>query len=121
MDTAHTCQSIVITCMDFRFQKYIEQWLAGNVGEKQYDRVAWAGGVFDLDGIMKQIDISTRLHHIKNVVLINHEDCGAYGQAGTKERHRADLRKAKKKVLSVHPDLAVDLCYVYLDGTFESL
>lgn len=117
----HTCNAIVVTCMDFRLQKFIEDWLAKNVGEKQYDRVSWAGGVYDLSGILKQIEVSNRLHHIKKVVLINHEDCGAYGQTGTPEKHATDLRSAKKEVMSKFPNLTCTTYYLHLDGRFEAI
>ncbi len=115
----HTCDAVVITCIDFRFQTFIEAWIQKNVGPNTYDRVSWAGGVIDLAGILKQIEISTRLHHTKKAILMNHEDCGAYGESGTAQKHREDLLEAKKQILSAHPDLTVDLYYVHLDGTFE--
>ena len=68
---------------------------------------------------MDQIDIAVRLHHIKKVVLINHEDCGAYGQEGTAEKHAQDLQNAKEKILIKFPDLAVEIYYLKLDGTFK--
>lgn len=117
----HTCSAIVVTCIDFRLQKYIEAWLTKHVGDHQYDRVAWAGGVIDLPGIIKQIEISSRLHHIKKVVLINHEDCGAYEVSGSPEKHARDLRNAKKEVEIKFPNLNVDTYYLHLDGTFEAI
>lgn len=117
----HTCDAIVVTCIDFRLQKYIEEWLVKNVGELQYDRVAWTGGVIDLPGILKQIEISNRLHHIQKVVLINHEDCGAYGATGTPEKHMQDLQNAKKEVAIKFPTLTVDTYYLHLDGMFEAI
>lgn len=117
----HTCPAIVVSCIDFRFQEFIEAWVQKNVGSSKYDRVSWAGGVFDLPGILKQIEISIRLHHTKKAILLNHEDCGAYGNAGTLEKHREDLLNAKKQILLLHPDMTVDLYYVHLDGTFEEI
>lgn len=118
---AHTTSTIVVTCIDFRFQTFIEAWLTKNVGPDNYDRVAWAGGVFDLPGILKQIDISVRLHHIAKVILMNHEDCGAYGSAGTPQKHREDLRGAQAKIHLLYPHLDVSLYYTHLDGTFEKI
>ena len=117
----HTCQALVVACIDFRFQKALAGWLDRNVGYGNYDRVGLAGGVKDWDAIAGQIDLSKRLHHIGRVILINHEDCGAYGEAGTFEKHSADLRKAKAEVLKKHPDVQVDLYYARLDGTVEAI
>lgn len=115
----HTAESIVVTCIDYRLQETINNWISQNFPPKTFDRVALAGGVKNLDAIMGQIDIAVRLHHIKKVVLINHEDCGAYGEAGTPQKHAEDLKAAKAKVNEVYPELEIDSYYLHLDGTFE--
>lgn len=117
----HSCEAVIITCIDFRFQEYINNWIAGNFSPKTFDRVAIAGGVFDFDYVSKQIEISKRLHHIKKVVLINHEDCGAYGGAGTAEKHAEDLKNAVEKIKQQYPDLTIETYYLHLDGTFEQV
>ena len=117
--TEHFCDAIVITCIDFRFQEGITNWLYKNLGNVEYDRVALAGGVFDFYTILKQVEISNRLHAIKKVVLMNHEDCGAYGKDGTYDRHRSDLGEAERKIEALFPNLDVETYYIHLDGTFE--
>jgi len=115
----HGAQSLVVTCMDFRLQEAINKWIDDHLSPKTFDRVAFAGGVKNLDAILTQIDIAARLHHIKKVVLINHEDCGAYGETGTLEKHAGDLKIAKAQVNETYPNLAVETYYLHLDNTFE--
>lgn len=117
----HLTDAIVISCIDFRFQKYVEEWLNDNLGQAKYDRVALAGGVFDFYSILKQVELSVKLHEIKKVVLINHEDCGAYGEAGTKERHETDLVDAEKKIEAIFPQVDVETYYLHLDGEMEEV
>ena len=117
----HVCDALVISCIDFRFQKYLHKWLDKNMDEKTYDYVGFAGSTKDLLTVMKQLDISVRLHHISQVILIHHEDCGAYGKESTKEKHTADLIKAKNTIIALYPDLKVDLLYLHLDGKFEKI
>lgn len=117
--STHTCDALVVCCIDFRFQKYIRDWLNTNMQEKTYDLVGFAGSTKSLDTIIGQLDISKRLHHVKEVVLIHHEDCGAYGAESTPERHTEDLNKAKNKILELYPDLQVSLYYLHLNGEFE--
>lgn len=117
----HSCEAVIVTCIDFRFQEYINKWIAENFALETFDRVAFAGGVKSLDTIMSQIDISYRLHHIKKVVLINHEDCGAYGEAGTPEKHAQDLKNAAVTITTQYPDLEVQTYYLHLDGISESI
>ena len=118
---SHVCDAMVVACIDFRFQKFIREWTDKELAGKSFDMVGFAGSTKDLDTVMNQIDISVRLHEIKKLVLIHHEECGAYGVESTPERHEADLKKAREAVLAKFPDLQVDLYYLKLDGTFESI
>ncbi|MDO8576919.1 MAG: hypothetical protein Q7R82_01110 [Candidatus Daviesbacteria bacterium] len=115
----HSCKAVIITCIDFRFQEFINNWIASNFPPKTFDRVAIAGGVFNFDYVSKQTEISKRLHHIKKVVLINHEDCEAYGEAGTPEKHSEDLKNAAEKIKQQYPDIFVETYYLHLNETFE--
>lgn len=118
---SHHAETIIVTCIDFRLQEAINNWISQNFAPKTFDRVAFAGGVKNLDIILGQIDIAVRLHHIKKVIFINHEDCGAYGEEGTPEKHTEDLSIAKSKVKELYPDLVVKTYYLHLDGTFEPI
>ena len=117
----HQAEGIVLTCIDFRLQEAINNWISQNFQPKTFDRVALAGGVKNLDTIMGQIEIAHKLHNVKKVVLINHEDCGAYRETGTPEKHAQDLRGAKAKVKKLYPDLVVETYYLHLDGSFEPI
>ena len=117
----HNAQGIVVTCIDFRLQEAINKWISENFTPRTFDRVALGGGVKNLDTILSQIEISVKLHHIKKAVLVNHENCGAYGETGTPEKHAEDLRNAKTKVKELYPDLEIETYYLHLDGTFEPI
>lgn len=117
----HICDAIVVCCIDFRFQKYIREWTDKNLKDKTYDLVGFAGSTKNLDTVMEQIDISVRLHEIKEVILIHHEECGAYGSESTPEKHAADLKLAKKQLEFKYSKLLTKLFYLHLDGTFEAI
>lgn len=118
---AHTCDVIVTTCIDFRFQGFIDKFIEEKFGNNNHDRVAWAGGVKDWDNVLNQIKISKRLHDIKEVVLINHEDCGAYGELGTPEKHAEDLKTAYGAIKNELSDVEIKTFYAKLDGSFEEI
>ncbi|OGM20527.1 hypothetical protein A2714_04015 [Candidatus Woesebacteria bacterium RIFCSPHIGHO2_01_FULL_38_9] len=118
---AHNCDAIIVSCIDFRFQKHIRNWLDKNFTNKTFDYVGFAGATKDLPTIMNQIDISVRLHSIKEVHLIHHEDCGAYGAESTPERHAEDLRKARDEINNKYPGLVVKIYYLLLDGEFAEV
>ncbi len=117
----HTCEAVVIHCIDFRLQHYLNDWLTKRFGNKNYDRISVAGGIKNLNFVAEQVEISHRLHKVHKAILINHEDCGAYGAEGTKERHASDLVDAENKIEAMFPDLDVEIYYLHLDGTFEQL
>ena len=73
---SHKCEAIVVHCMDYRLQSYINQWLETNFDKGSYDGGVIAGGVYDVYDVIRQVDIAARLHGIQKVILINHEDCG---------------------------------------------
>ena len=118
---AHHCDALVVSCIDFRFQKYIRTFLDKNLADKTFDYVGFAGGSKDIDTIMGQLKISVDLHTINQVVLMNHEECGAYGAESTPERHAKDLKHAREIILAKYPQLTIQTYYLHLDGTFEEI
>jgi carbonic anhydrase len=115
------CEFLVVHCIDYRLQGYLNKWLESYIPTQSYDRVSIAGGVSDLDYVIRQVGIALRLHKINTVVLINHEECGAYGEAGNYERHKSDLEDAERKIEALFPDLDVETYYLHLDGEFEQM
>ena len=116
--TTHTCNSIMITCMDFRLRKHLRNWAIKNLDKGGYDRVAVAGGVKSLGLIVDQVSLSVNLHHVCEVYLINHEDCGAYPVEGTYEKHKEDLLLAQTILRHQHPKLKIVPLYLKLNGEF---
>lgn len=117
----HVCDAFVVSCIDFRFRNFLNKWFEEKMTGKTYDYVGYAGASKNIEIIMGQLDISVRLHQVKEVILINHEDCGAYGVESTHDRHAADLNRAKKTILKKYPILSVELFYLHLDGEFEKV
>jgi carbonic anhydrase len=115
------CEAVVVTCIDFRFQRILDRWLRENFDGRNYNRVAYAGAVKDWNIIFPQIEFSYRVHHVERVVLISHEDCRAYGEAGTLDRQLADLREGRNKVWEQYPELDVALYYARLAGHLEKI
>lgn len=111
------CQALVVTCIDFRFQKFIQKWIEHTI-KGGFDRVAIAGGVKSLQLITEQVALSHRLHKIRTVYLINHEDCGAYGEEGNFETHKEGLKNAQKTLAKTFPDLQIIILYLKLSGDF---
>ncbi|AKX94000.1 carbonic anhydrase [Neomoorella thermoacetica] len=117
------CQACVLTCMDFRIQGPVAAWLRekGLAGKYDYLSLPGASRNFLNEGKLTLVEDSYRLHHIKEVYLIHHEDCGAYnlGDLPVEEqlaRQRQDMELAARILKERLPELKVYLAFLYLDG-----
>jgi carbonic anhydrase len=104
----HVCKALVIHCIDFRFRKSLAEFLEARFGDS-YDLVSVAGGVkrlvadpLESNFILEQVKISDRLHKPEVILLIQHEDCGAYGGSAAfgdfsdeQETQNQELEKAE--------------------------
>jgi len=131
----HGAKALVLRCMDYRFVTTLGEHLVELGLKDQYDLVCVAGAAKNMvdpfdpkdpEFIMRQIDIAKRLHHIEEVIIFNHLDCGAYGKIfDSREdevlRHETDLAKAKAMILEKFPDLKVRmvLAGIHPDGRFH--
>src|SRR3989344_6688403 len=121
----HHCETAVIKCVDFRFRKEDQDFVADR-GWPEADLLCWPGGASALaDGqVMADQIVSTirqvccQLHQVKRVVILSHWDCGAYKQAyrfasdqEQEEILQRDLMKAKRLLKSQLPQLEVVLSY----------
>ncbi|HEX9330712.1 MAG TPA: carbonic anhydrase [Anaerolineales bacterium] len=113
------CDALVVHCMDYRLQKFLQPWITVRFGYDNFDIISLAGSVHDYEMVLKYVQLAVQIHRIKTVCLINHEDCRAYGRDGTYKRHRHDLLETYSKIQVLFPQLQVETFYLHLDGTFE--
>lgn len=126
---AHKAKALVLSCIDFRFQKMIEDFIETDMRAlRDYDHVAVAGAVRQLvnpvkpefqEYLLEQIRISVSLHTPDVMYLINHEDCGAYGEDNSRETHESDLRNAYTLLKEKYPQLDIKLFIATFDGLVE--
>jgi hypothetical protein len=106
--------------MDFRLKPADVSRLLEPFGypEGSFDLVSAAGSGKDLlsnnngesDFLLKQVGLSSKLHGIKEVVILYHDNCGAYGIADPAEEdavQRADLKRIKSLLAVKFSDLKV--------------
>lgn len=133
--TMHTCESLVLSCMDWRLRPALYDKIAVFAGTT-FDAVTVPGGVKALlesgpvrDFLLGAVAISASLHKVRRAVLVNHTDCGAYGgrcafKSDEEEmaRHRDDLLAAARVVGERFFGLEVITLLAALherDGTWE--
>lgn len=113
--------------MDFRLQKAIDQWMSENNLAGDCDMISVAGAGKDIvvnpDGfVVTQVDLSSKLHATKTVLLMNHMDCGAYGGHAAFENleaerahHLSEMTKAAEIIKAKHPDMEVKMILANID------
>lgn len=127
--------------MDFRFGEAIINWLKKKGLINNCDIVSLAGASRGLvnpknpaepEIILRQIEISSNLHKISQVILMNHTDCGAYGgrdafasSEAEFSQHVGDMCEAKKIILQKFPELKVKIVLAKINPlgqiTFEEI
>ena len=84
---AHDAKAIVITCMDFRLIDDAVRYLDKEGYNNNYDEFILAGSSLGYnqktynawtETLDKHIELAQQLHHIKEVIVIDHMNCGAY-------------------------------------------
>jgi len=100
--------ALVICCKDYRYIQPIQRFVRQRLGIRWYNLKATAGGVLamlDAPGIVRRwivrdIALVYRLHGVRRVVIVHHEDCAAYGGTavlGSVARQRAfHARQARR-------------------------
>jgi len=134
------CDVLLLTCMDYRLQGAIDDYMTKRGLRGNFDHVILAGA--SLGAITDQrpawastfadhLGAAIQLHGIKKVMVLDHRDCGAYrlllGDAAVKdaktefESHAVVLRKFREVVAKAQPKLEVELGLMSLDGSVEAV
>jgi hypothetical protein len=139
--TEHKAKALVLSCIDFRFIESEQYFLSLQHLDNQYDWTALAGASLALTGFphsaeaeafWDQLALSRQLHQIEKVIILDHQDCGAYANkihptlSQDREReqqvHAEYLNRAYWEIQQRYPDLIVELYFVTLsDGVYPIL
>ena len=134
----HKANAVIIMCIDFRFQRQTQKWLETNGYIGTSDEIVITGGSRDLvkpiaefhkESLLRQIELSMRLHAPDRIVIIDHQDCGGYAQDGTipgrllieedKNYHAKWAENAKDILTQLYPGKEIGLYYATLDGSIS--
>jgi len=131
----HACEAAVLTCIDFRFWRETLEFIEKELGIKSFDFPSLPGSAktinecADGDVSMQCVSVPRDLHHAKKLVIVNHQDCGAYGgskkfngdETSEEKFHETELEKAKEKILIKYPGLEIILIYAKLVDNGENI
>ncbi len=130
----HQAKALVLSCIDFRFVGLEQSFLARQHLDQAYDWVALAGASLALSGFphpaeaetfWDQLALSKQLHNINKVMILDHQDCGAYASmyqqpfsdlVSEQNLHVKYLNQAYAQIRQRYPDLEVELYFVKLTG-----
>lgn len=122
----HKVPVAVFSCLDPRFWKQTVTFIREELGFENFDPYVIPSGPRVLvkdetrDVFLGNIErVSIGLHHINEVVLIAHRDCGAYGGSkafsspeAERATHEEDLKIVRGIFKERFPQLAVKLFYL---------
>jgi len=134
-EDSHGSDFIIIACSDPRYRLHLnefEKQLGGKI-----DRIILPGGPLGFaakkygltdtaQGVMEWTDLLAKAHHVKEIILMSHAGCAAYGNAlkvaGFEEssvdaRQQEDLVAARKQIQAVLPEVKVRL---FMEAPSES-
>lgn len=128
----HKAKALILHCIDFRFQQPIQKFLADKGLLGLADIVSLAGSAknfvnpampSDREFLMRQVDISVKLHEIEKILIVNHQDCGAYGGSKSfanfeheEREYKEDMKALKQAILEKYPNVAVEMYIALMEG-----
>lgn len=129
----HHCLAVVLMCLDFRFRKQALYFVREYMKLIAFDLAGLPGAS---RGVSKEsvmalscLSIPSDLHDIRQMIIIHHEDCGAYGGSVRfnndpdleQEFHEKKLREVRVKILKSFPEKEVVLVYARLVDDKENV
>jgi carbonic anhydrase len=132
--------AVLLTCMDYRLENEILAYMDGLGMRDKYDHVVLAGASLGAltpkmpdwgKTFWQHLDIAIQLHHVHEVIVLDHRDCGAYktflGEDAVKTPadelavHTRYMHRLKSEIGTRHPSLGVELGLMALDGNVEKI
>lgn len=129
-------KAIVLSCVDPGFKEPLKGLMRHlKFRSADFDYLGWAGGAKELTNpdslITKQIAALVKLHHVPEVIIMTHSDCGAYGypkfsdENEEQEFYANELRRAKdeltKFINAEHLDLKVSAYHLGFEWVVKIL
>jgi carbonic anhydrase len=111
----YKADACIAWCFDNRFSGALEAFTKHR-GYGTVDLVKIAGGAKEIDFVIDQVGKSIKLHHTPKVVLMVHNECGAYGGSADPAFYEGELKKAADRVRASFPSVEVEAIFADFDG-----
>ena len=122
----YAADACVISCFDARFEPAVRKFLKRR-GVVTFDHVKIPGSVkalaapecdADRDFVLRMVRVSRGLHHAPRVLLVAHNECGAYPGAPL-ETIAGDVLRAAGVLRAAEPSLPVECYFADFDGVYR--
>ena len=122
----YTADACVISCFDARFDPALRKFLKRR-GLVAFAHVKIPGSAkalaaptcdADRDFVLRMVRASLDLHHPPRVLLIAHNECGAYPDAPA-EAVTGDLLRAAEVLRAAEPSLRLECYFADFDGVYR--
>jgi hypothetical protein len=132
--------ALLLSCMDYRLLDDIVRYMDSRELTNNYDQVILAGASL---GAMtdaypawgatfwSHLTLALDLHHVNELIILDHRDCGAYkvilGEDYARdpqretEVHAEQMKRLQKTVVERYPGLPTELLLMSLDGSVETI
>jgi carbonic anhydrase len=134
------CEALLLTCMDYRLNSEVDDYMTARGLKHKYDHMILAGASLgalnDKYAVWNEVfwahlDLAVQLHSVHRLMVIDHRDCGAYklvlGDAAVKDAeaelksHVKQLYALRSQVTTKHPHMEVELGLMGLDGAVTQI
>jgi len=109
-------EALIIRCIDYRFVTGSRKFKEELGLTDKYDLLTFPGASKNIYLLFDAIEVSNSLHKPKRIIIMDHEDCGAFGRENNLADHKKSLKKAEKLLSIVFPDIPVELYYMKFDA-----
>lgn len=114
--------ALVICCKDYRYVQAIQRFVRKR-GVRWYDLKATAGGLRALQDaprivrqwILRDVRLVYRLHGIRRIIIVQHQDCAAYGGSQAFKSfhdeqafHRRQFQRARRLLRRTFPGVRIE-------------
>jgi carbonic anhydrase len=113
----YTADACVITCFDARFDAAIRK-LVKRLGIMVFDHLKVPGAAKDAEFALQALRTSLRLHRPQRVVIVAHNDCGAWPGIAP-EVVAADTVRSAGFLKESEPSLQYETYFADFDGIYR--
>jgi len=131
-------KAMVLSCIDPRFQPIVYNYLKKKKLIGKYSSFTIAGSAVGVTAnrfkkwhkvFWENFDTSVKLHNIKKLIVINHQDCGAakiingkkeFSTINETKVHKTSFQKLKKIFKKKYPKLKIELKLVSLNKKIQN-